>query len=54
MRLQNCQNFPPPSSVTIAHTHVASSILLKWLLRLQFRMGQIELQASQPTQFYSV
>jgi len=28
--------------------------LLKWLQRLQFKMGQIELQSSAATQFYSV
>ena len=28
--------------------------LLAWLQRLQFKMGQIELQASNATQFYTV
>ena len=31
-----------------------SEALLKWLQRLQFKMGQIELQSSTATQFYSI
>ncbi|XP_065352317.1 protein unc-79 homolog isoform X2 [Cloeon dipterum] len=33
---------------------VSNPFLLKWLQRLQFKMGQIELQSSAATQFYSV
>ncbi|KAK6640822.1 hypothetical protein RUM44_012519 [Polyplax serrata] len=47
VRLQNCRNFAP--------TNPTSNVLLaKWLQRLQFKMGQIELQSSAATQFYSV
>lgn len=49
VRLQNCLNWKPPvQGQDIAMT------LLKWLQRLQFKMGQIELQSSAATQFYSL
>ena len=31
---------------------VSNLLLLKWVQRLQFKMGQIELQSSAATQFY--
>jgi len=31
---------------------VYNSVLLNWVQRLQFKMGQIELQSSAATQFY--
>ena len=31
-----------------------NSVLIKWLQRLQFKMGQIEMQASNVTQFFIV
>lgn len=59
VRLQNCRNFPPtviqeaiPEKLKIANLH--NPMLLKWLQRLQFKMGQIELQSSTATQFYSL
>ena len=47
MRLQNCRNFAP-------NNPPSNTLLAKWLQRLQFKMGQIELQSSAATQFYSV
>nr|XP_023011875.1 protein unc-79 homolog isoform X2 [Leptinotarsa decemlineata] len=59
VRLQNCRNFPPtifheaiPEKLKIANLN--NPMLLKWLQRLQFKMGQIELQSSTATQFYSL
>ncbi|XP_076339617.1 UNC-79 domain-containing protein isoform X3 [Tachypleus tridentatus] len=53
VRLQACLNWQPST-----HTHeeaaAITSTFLKWLQRLQFKMGQIELQSSAATQFYSV
>ncbi|XP_044257463.1 protein unc-79 homolog isoform X1 [Tribolium madens] len=58
VRLQNCRNCPPtihtetlPDKIKI---NLHNPILLKWLQRLQFKMGQIELQSSTATQFYSL
>ncbi|XP_067119858.1 protein unc-79 homolog isoform X2 [Centruroides vittatus] len=49
VRLHNCLNWKPPvQGQDLAMT------LLKWLQRLQFKMGQIELQSSAATQFYSI
>ncbi|XP_043258139.1 protein unc-79 homolog [Colletes gigas] len=56
VRLQNCRDFPPNKMTE----HFASSrresnaTLLRWLHRLQFKMGQIEMQSSTATQFYSI
>ncbi|XP_072402043.1 protein unc-79 homolog isoform X3 [Diabrotica undecimpunctata] len=59
VRLQNCRNFPPtiiqeaiPEKLKVANLH--NPMLLRWLQRLQFKMGQIELQSSTATQFYSL
>ncbi|XP_059468536.1 protein unc-79 homolog isoform X3 [Neocloeon triangulifer] len=41
-------------SATPKKVKAANPFLLKWLQRLQFKMGQIELQSSAATQFYSV
>ncbi|XP_041469783.1 protein unc-79 homolog [Lytechinus variegatus] len=54
VRLQNCENFPPPSLMKGEVTSYHSTTLLKWLKRLQFKMGQIEIQSSAATQFYTV
>lgn len=65
VRLQACQNAAPPSdpthptpspssTATTPTPSSHSSSLLRWLHRLQFKMGQIELQSSAATQFYSV
>lgn len=50
MRLQNCRDLEPDLEQDLNH----SDALLKWLQRLQFKMGQIELQSSTATQFYSI
>ncbi|KAK5639447.1 hypothetical protein RI129_011939 [Pyrocoelia pectoralis] len=58
VRLQNCRNFPPNTYFEVLPNktkfHLNNPILLRWLQRLQFKMGQIELQSSTATQFYSL
>lgn len=57
MRLQNCRNFPPTRMADnyISSRRESNAVLLRWLRRLQFRMGQIEVQSSTvTTQFYSI
>ncbi|XP_034946562.1 protein unc-79 homolog isoform X2 [Chelonus insularis] len=57
MRLQNCRNFPPPRMADqyISSRRESNAVLLRWLHRLQFKMGQIEMQSSTvTTQFYSI
>lgn len=52
VRLQNCRDFPPTYAEQNMHT---SEALLKWIQRLQFKMGQTELQSSTATQqFYTL
>ncbi|XP_068152155.1 protein unc-79 homolog isoform X2 [Drosophila tropicalis] len=51
VRLQNVRDYAPDYEEQQANK---SEALLKWLQRLQFKMGQIELQASTATQFYSI
>lgn len=51
VRLQTVRDLAP--DLEEADQTVAAS-LLKWLHRLQFKMGQIELQSSTATQFYSI
>ncbi|XP_032597645.1 protein unc-79 homolog isoform X2 [Drosophila grimshawi] len=51
VRLQNVRDYAPDFEEQQTHK---SEALLKWLQRLQFKMGQIELQASTATQFYSI
>lgn len=51
VRLQNVRDYAPDYEEQQAYK---SEALLKWLQRLQFKMGQIELQASTATQFYSI
>jgi len=68
-RLQNCHNYQPsvspvplPAPVHGGPTErgqagnqpIINAVLLKWLQRLQFKMGQIEVQSSTATQFYSI
>ncbi|CAM1320186.1 UNC79 (predicted) [Pycnogonum litorale] len=53
VRLTACINQPPPTNTQEAATHL-NSVFLKWLKKLQFKMGQIELQSSAAIQFYSV
>ncbi|XP_024935949.1 protein unc-79 homolog isoform X2 [Cephus cinctus] len=56
MRLQNCRNFPPSKIAEqfLSSRQEANAVLLRWLHRLQFKMGQIEMQSSAATQFYSI
>ncbi|KAL1492637.1 hypothetical protein ABEB36_010867 [Hypothenemus hampei] len=60
VRLQYCRNFTPTNHHQELSNHNGkvsvsnNSVLLKWLQRLQFKMGQIELQSSTATQFYSL
>lgn len=51
VRLQACRDLNPVPGESEAYN---SDALLKWLQRLQFKMGQIELQSSTATQFYSI
>ncbi|KAK6182809.1 hypothetical protein SNE40_010404 [Patella caerulea] len=53
VRMQVCQNWKPPHP-TKDQTNFNSSVLLNWLKRSQFRLGQIEIQSSAATQFYTV
>ncbi|XP_055879587.1 protein unc-79 homolog isoform X2 [Biomphalaria glabrata] len=53
VRLQNCQYWEPPHP-TKDQTSFNSSILLTWLKRIQFKLGQIEVQSSAATQIYIV
>ncbi|XP_070377842.1 protein unc-79 homolog isoform X1 [Dermacentor albipictus] len=53
VRLQACLDWLPPIQTREEATFVSSNFL-KWLQRIQFKMGQIELQSSAATQFYSV
>ncbi|XP_017885375.1 protein unc-79 homolog isoform X4 [Ceratina calcarata] len=56
MRLQNCRDFPPNkmSENFVSSRRESNATLLRWLHRLQFKMGQIEMQSSTATQFYSI
>lgn len=53
VRLQACQNWEPPIQ-TKDQASFTASILLSWLKRIQFKLGQIEVQSSAATQFYTV
>lgn len=53
VRLQACLDWVPPLQ-TREEAAFVSTTFLKWLQRLQFKMGQIELQSSTATQFYSL
>ena len=53
VRLQMCQNWQP-KDVTHDGSQLDSDTLQKWLKRLQFKLGQIEVQSSAATQFYTV
>ncbi|XP_067215729.1 protein unc-79 homolog isoform X2 [Linepithema humile] len=56
VRLQNCRDFPPSRMAEhfVSNRKESNAILLRWLHRLQFKMGQIEMQSSTATQFYSI
>lgn len=51
VRLQACRDYAPEINEKDLN---ASQSLLKFLMRLQFKMGQIEVQSSTATQFYSI
>jgi hypothetical protein len=51
VRLQTVENWKPPSTSKDQHSF---NILLTWLKRIQFKLGQVEVQSSAATQFYSV
>ncbi|XP_055384456.1 protein unc-79 homolog isoform X2 [Condylostylus longicornis] len=51
VRLQSVRDYAPDLE---EQQTLQSEALLKWLQRLQFKMGQIELQSSTATQFYSI
>ncbi|KAF6204812.1 hypothetical protein GE061_018974 [Apolygus lucorum] len=57
MRLQSCNNFAPTPTLGVVQNSISqptqNSVLLRWLQRLQFKMGQTELQSSAATQLYS-
>ncbi|KAK7493418.1 hypothetical protein BaRGS_00015318 [Batillaria attramentaria] len=53
VRMQAVQNWEPPHP-TKDHTSFNSYILLTWLKRIQFKLGQIEIQSSAATQIYVV
>lgn len=55
VRLQNCRD----CTTAVVNSgdeqeHPVAEKLLKWLGRLQFKMGQIEVQSSTATQFYTI
>ncbi|XP_072766929.1 protein unc-79 homolog isoform X2 [Anoplolepis gracilipes] len=56
VRLQNCRDFPPSKMAEhfVSNRRESNAVLLRWLHRLQFKMGQIEMQSSTATQFYSI
>ena len=53
VRLQMAQNWEPRAALQEEESF-DSTTLLQWLQRLQFKLGQIEVQSSQATQFYTV
>ncbi|CAD5115352.1 DgyrCDS4332 [Dimorphilus gyrociliatus] len=53
VRLQMCQNWEP-RDIYANSNNFETDVLLKWLKRLQFKLGQIEVQSSAATQFYTV
>ena len=53
VRLQAIQDYKP-NNVGLDEQTQHNTILVKWLQRLQFKMGQIEMQASNVTQFFTV
>uniref|UniRef100_A0A0L8FL66 Uncharacterized protein n=1 Tax=Octopus bimaculoides TaxID=37653 RepID=A0A0L8FL66_OCTBM len=53
VRLQACQNWEPPLQ-TKEQASASISILMNWLKRIQFKLGQTEVQSAAATQFYTV
>jgi len=54
VRLQMCLNWEQPGGSQSITDQLNSDTLLKWLKRLQFKLGQIEVQSSAATQFYTI
>ena len=58
VRLQVIQDFKPPEvkepEQEIADRAKGNEFVKKWLQRMQFKMGQTEMQASNVNQFFSV
>ena len=54
VRLQAIQDYKPPEDGSIDQVSNSNVFLQKWLQRMQFKMGQIEMQASNVTQFFTV
>lgn len=52
VRLQMVQNWQPKEHKE--SSSMDSLMLLSWLRKLQFKLGQIEVQSSAATQFYTV
>jgi len=53
IRLQAVLDYRPPD-VGVDEQAANNQILVRWLQKLQFKMGQIEMQASNVTQFFTV
>ena len=55
-RLETCINWAPPTPVRAHDVRKLSTVyavpLLRWLQKLQYRMGQTEMQSSTAAQFY--
>ncbi|RWS30132.1 protein unc-79-like protein [Leptotrombidium deliense] len=57
VRLQACVNWQPPSQIKESASFSSSfrsNPMLRWLQKLQFKMGQIEMQSSAATQLYTI
>ena len=55
VKLQAIQDYKPSDIAEPSKTKPSNNeFLLKWLQRMQFKMGQIEMQASNVTQFFTV
>lgn len=55
VRLSMCQNWQPKEATPSEdNSSLDPNTLLAWLKRLQFKLGQIEVQSAQATQFYMV
>ena len=52
--MQMCQNWEPKEVSKRDSGPIDGEVLLRWLKRVQFKLGQIEVQSSAATQFYTV
>ncbi len=43
-----------PAEIGADEQTASTQVLVRWLQKLQFKMGQIEMQASNVTQFFTV